>query len=49
MVSQPKVIMVLCELQIKVMDVVFVAAERSDEMMTVYVMDVDIDMRWLYY
>ena len=46
MASQPKVMMVLCELQIKVMNVVFVAAERSDEMTVV---DVDIDMRWLYY
>ena len=48
MASQPKVMMVLYELQIKVMNVAFVAAERSDEM-TVYVVDIDIDMRRLYY
>ena len=47
MASQPTVMMVLYELQIKVMNDVFVAAERSDVEMTV--VDVDIDMRWLYY
>ena len=48
MASQPKVMMVLCELQIKVMNDVYVASERSDEM-TVVDVDVDIDMQRLYY